>query len=93
MDMQAGKQLLYLLFYCSSGSIPVSDYSKVLQEAGYTSDGAWYMFIYGGVYIPFLIVTAIIIMIIIIAIYNIAKIGHNDIYSYAKEQMEVNENL
>lgn len=93
MNAQAGKELLYILFYGSHGSISVSDYSNVLQDAGYTKNGAWYMFLYGGGYIPFLIVGAIIIVMGVIALYNIVKIGHNDIYSYAKEQKELNENL
>ena len=38
-DSQAGKQLLYILFYGTHGNIPVSDYPKVLQEAGYTTNG------------------------------------------------------
>ena len=59
-DSQAGKQLLYILFYGTHGNIPVSDYPKVLQEAGYTTNGAWYMFLYGKVYIPFLIVGVIV---------------------------------
>ena len=92
-DSQAGKQLLYILFYGTHGNIPVSDYPKVLQEAGYTTNGAWYMFLYGKVYIPFLIVGVIVVFVIVLAIYNIVKIGHDDIYSYAKELKETNENL
>ena len=30
-DSQAGKQLLYILFYGTHGNIPVSDYPKVLH--------------------------------------------------------------
>ena len=92
-NSQAGKQLLYILFYGTHGNIPVSDYPNVLQEAGYTTNGAWYMFLYGKVYIPFLIVGVIVALVIVLAIYNIVKIGHDDIYSYAKELKETNENL
>ena len=51
------------------------------------------MFLYGKVYIPFLIVGVIVVFVIVLAIYNIVKIGHDDIYSYAKELKETNENL
>ena len=37
-DSQAGKQLLYILFYGTHGNIPVSDYPKVLQEAANSCD-------------------------------------------------------
>lgn len=33
------------------------------------------------------------VFVIVLAIYNIVKIGHDDIYSYAKELKETNENL
>lgn len=92
-NSQAGKQLLYILFYGTHGNIPVSDYSKILQEAGYTNNGAWYMFLYGKMYMPFLIVGAIVLLVIVLAIYNIVKIGHDDIYSYSKKLKEANEKL
>ena len=36
-----------------------ADYSAILQEAGYTRNGAWYMFLYGGEYIPFAVIIGI----------------------------------
>lgn len=93
LNTLAGKQLLYTMFYGNYSKVPVSDYNKLLQENGYTDRGAWYMFLYGGGYVPYLIVGIIILLVVIIAIYNIVKIGHDDIYSYARELKEDNDRL
>lgn len=47
VNKEAGKQLLYILFYGRQGHTGTADYSAILQEAGYTRNGAWYMFLYG----------------------------------------------
>ena len=45
-------------------------------------NGAWYMFLYGGEYIPFAVIIGIYGYLLAFTIYNIVKIGHNDVYSY-----------
>lgn len=49
VNKEAGKQLLYILFYGRQGHTGTADYSAILQEAGYTRNGAWYMFLYGEI--------------------------------------------
>ena len=75
-DKEAGKQLLYILFYGRQGNTVTADYSAILQEAGYTRNGAWYMFLYGGEYIPFAVIIGIMVILLAFVIYNIVKIGH-----------------
>lgn len=36
VNKEAGKQLLYILFYGRQGHTGTADYSAILQEAGYT---------------------------------------------------------
>ena len=92
-NKEAGKQLLYILFYGRQGNTVTADYSAILQEAGYTRNGAWYMFLYGGEYIPFAVIIGIMVILLAFAIYNIVKIGHNDLYSYMNKLKEDNENI
>lgn len=92
-DKEAGKQLLYILFYGRQGNTVTADYSAILQEAGYTRNGAWYMFLYGGEYIAFAVIIGIMVILLTFAIYNIVKIGHNDVYSYMNKLKEDNENI
>ena len=92
-NKEAGKQLLYILFYGRQGNTVTADYSAILQEAGYTRNGAWYMFLYGGEYIPFAVIIGIMVILLAFAIYNIVKIGHNDVYSYMNKLKEDNENI
>ena len=79
VNKEAGKQLLYILFYGRQGHTGTADYSAILQEAGYTRNGAWYMFLYGGEYIPFAVIIGIMVILLAFTIYNIVKIGHNDV--------------
>lgn len=92
-NKEAGKQLLYILFYGRQGNTVTADYSTILQEAGYTRNGAWYMFLYGGEYILFAVIIGIMVILLTFAIYNIVKIGHNDVYSYMNKLKEDNENI
>ena len=91
VNKEAGKQLLYILFYGRQGNTVTADYSAILQEAGYTRNGAWYMFLYGGEYIAFAVIIGIMVILLTFAIYNIVKIGHNDVYSYMNKLKEDNE--
>ena len=93
VNKEAGKQLLYILFYGRQGNTVTADYSAILQEAGYTRNGAWYMFLYGGEYIPFAVIIGIMVILLAFTIYNIVKIGHNDVYSYMNKLKEDNENI
>ena len=93
VNKEAGKQLLYILFYGRQGNTVTADYSDILQEAGYTRNGAWYMFLYGGEYIPFAVIIGIMVILLAFAIYNIVKIGHDDVYSYMNKLKEDNENI
>lgn len=93
VNKEAGKQLLYILFYGRQGHTGTADYSAILQEAGYTRNGAWYMFLYGGEYIPFAVIIGIMVILLAFTIYNIVKIGHNDVYSYMNKLKEDNENI
>ena len=93
VNKEAGKQLLYILFYGRQGHTGTADYSAILQEAGYTRNGAWYMFLYGGEYIAFAVIIGIMVILLTFAIYNIVKIGHNDVYSYMNKLKEDNENI
>ncbi len=93
VNKEAGKQLLYILFYGRQCHTGTADYSAILQEAGYTRNGAWYMFLYGGEYIPFAIIIGIMVILLAFTIYNIVKIGHNDVYSYMNKLKEDNENI
>ena len=82
-----------ILFYGRQGHTGTADYSAILQEAGYTRNGAWYMFLYGGEYIPFAVIIGIMVILLAFTIYNIVKIGHNDVYSYMNKLKEDNENI
>ena len=71
----------------------MEDKATQLQQAGYTRNGAWYMFLYGGEYIAFAVIIGIMVILLTFAIYNIVKIGHNDVYSYMNKLKEDNENI
>lgn len=47
------------------------------------------MFLYGGEYIPFAVIIGIMVILLAFVIYNIVKIGHNDVYSYMNKLRKI----